>query len=95
MRVISYRKLREFAEAHPSSKSALDAWHKVAKKAVWKNLAEVKQTYPHADLVGRFTVFNIGGNKFRLVVDIHYRTQTIFIKGVLTHKEYDKDSWKT
>jgi mRNA interferase HigB len=72
----------------------LDNWYRRARKARWQNLADVKIDYPHADLVGTCTVFNIGGNKYRLVVKIVYRAQAIFIKHVLTHKDYDKGVWK-
>jgi mRNA interferase HigB len=95
MHVISYRKIREFIEAHPSAKAALNSWYKVTKKVQWNNLAEVKQTYPSADLVGQVIVFNIGGNNYRLIAGISYRIKTIYIKGVYTHAEYDKDDWKT
>lgn len=94
MNVISYKKLREFMRAHPDAESALTAWYKTAKKANWQNLAEVKQVYPSADLVDRYTVFNIRGNNYRLIVRIVYRSQTLFIAHVLTHEEYDLGKWK-
>ncbi|MCV3214424.1 type II toxin-antitoxin system HigB family toxin [Plectonema radiosum NIES-515] len=55
---------------------------------------EVQATYPKAEAVGSFTVFNIKGNNYRLIVDIVYEAQRIYIKYVLTHAEYDKDKWK-
>jgi mRNA interferase HigB len=77
---------------------ALDAWYRTAKSARWKSLAEVRQTYSSADGVPVgdkvFTVFNIGGNSFRLIAGINYESQTIFVKHVLTHAEYDKEEWK-
>jgi len=88
MRVISYRRLREFYEEHPGAKEPLDAWYKKAKRAKWQNISDVKLEYPHADAVGKCTVFNIGGNKYRLITGIVYARQTIYIKDVLTHKEY-------
>jgi mRNA interferase HigB len=94
MHVISYRALREFGEAHPAAKAPLRAWYKTAQKAEWQNLAEVRQTYPSADSVGGLTVFNIGGNKYRLIAGINYETQVIYIKHVLTHEEYDEETWK-
>jgi mRNA interferase HigB len=72
----------------------LSAWYSVAKKAKWQNLAEVKQVYPSADLVGRYTVFNIKGNKYRLIARIVYRSQTLFVVAVMTHEEYDLGQWK-
>lgn len=95
MHVISYKAIREFVAEHPDASTPLDVWYRVAKRAKWQNLVEVRETYPHADPVGRFTVFNIKGNDYRLVVIIDYRGRRIFIKGVFTHVEYDKDKWKT
>ena len=94
MNVISYRKIREFLTIHPDADTSLNAWYKTARRANWQNLAEVKQVYPHADLVGRYTVFNIKGNDYRLITRIVFKSQTIFLVSVLTHEEYDKDKWK-
>lgn len=92
MNVISYKKIREFISKHADSGAALNAWYATAKKANWQNLAEVQQRYLHADLVGRYTVFNISNNKYRLIVRIVYRSQVIFIIDIFTHKEYN--DWK-
>lgn len=94
MHVITRRTLKEFAAGHKAAEKSLDSWYRVAKKARWQSIAEVKENYPHADAVGRCTVFNVGGNKYRLVVKIEYKLQTIFIKRVLTHAEYDTGEWK-
>lgn len=94
MHVISRKKLREFAEEHQDAEEPLDAWYRVAKRATWENFAELREIYPHADLVNDFTVFNIGGNKYRLISDIYFDDQIILIHYVLTHQDYDKGSWK-
>ena len=94
MNVISFRRIREFFERYRDAESALAAWYKTAKRASWQNLAELKQTYASADVVGRYTVFNIGGNKYRLIARIVYRSQTVFVVAVLTHEEYDLGKWK-
>jgi mRNA interferase HigB len=70
------------------------AWYRTAKKANWQNIAELRVVYPSADLVGRFVVFNIGGNKYRLIARIVYRSQTLFVVAVMTHEEYDLGKWK-
>lgn len=70
------------------------AWYKTAKKANWRNLPELKETYRSADLVGRYTVFNISGNKYRLITRVVYRSQTLFVVAVMTHEEYDLGKWK-
>ncbi len=94
MHVISRRILRGFCEVHANSCDALYDWYRVATKAEWKNLVEVQTTYPKAEAVGNFTVFNIKGNNYRLIIDIVYEAQRIYIKYVLTHAEYDRDKWK-
>jgi mRNA interferase HigB len=94
MHIISRKALLEFAKRYPASYEALDDWYRVAKKATWQSIADVKAIFPHADAVGDCTVFNIGGNKYRLITRISYEKQVIFIRFVLTHSEYDKGSWK-
>lgn len=69
-------------------------WYRVAKRTRWENLTKVQEDFRHADAVGRFTVFNIGGNKLRLIAVISYRCQIIYIRYILTHSEYDKEKWK-
>jgi mRNA interferase HigB len=95
MNTISRKKIREFVKLHLDSESSLNAWYKITKKAQWKNLAEVRQVYPHADLVGNYTVFNIRGNHYRLIAEINYQFQQILIREILTHEEYDEDKWKS
>jgi mRNA-degrading endonuclease HigB of HigAB toxin-antitoxin module/antitoxin component HigA of HigAB toxin-antitoxin module len=94
LRVISKRKLREFWEKHPDSKEPLLDWYNVTRKASWRNLADVRESFRHADTVGDCTVFNIKGNNYRLVTAIRYNVQRIYTLHVLTHKEYDKEKWK-
>jgi mRNA interferase HigB len=94
MNVISFRRIREFTLAHRDAGSALNAWYTTVKKSRWHNLAELKQVYPTADLVARYTVFNIKGNKYRVITRIVYRSQTVFIIAVMTHAEYDLGIWK-
>jgi mRNA interferase HigB len=94
MRIISRRRLREFCEIHADACDPLYNWYRVASKATWQNLLEVQQVYSKAEAVGNFTVFNIKGNRYRLIVDLIYASQRTYIKYVLTHAEYDKDEWK-
>jgi mRNA interferase HigB len=94
LHVISRKKLKQAAEKHGDLEKPLNTWFRIAKRAEWKNLAEVRRTYPHADAVGKYTVFNIKGNDYRLIVEINYRTGRIFIRHVLSHKEYDEEGWK-
>ncbi|MEW4565082.1 type II toxin-antitoxin system HigB family toxin [Bremerella sp. JC770] len=99
MRVISLRTLREFWKKHPDAEVPLRQWYRIAVNADWANLQALRQTYSHADGVttsrgDTLTVFNIGGNKFRLIVRIRYDYQLINVRAVLTHDEYDAGSWK-
>jgi mRNA interferase HigB len=95
MRVISRKAIREFLDEHHGSDSAaLDRWYKLAKGAAWSNFAELRSEFPSADQVGRFVVFNVGGNKYRVATFINFRRQKLFIRAVMTHGEYDQDTWK-
>ena len=94
MYIITHRRLTEFARKHPEVKSGLDHWYRVMKRNNFNSFAEVRRVFPHADQVGKLTVFNIGGNKVRLIVAIHYNSHRIYIRNVLTHPEYDKGTWK-
>ncbi len=97
MHVISFRTLRDFSARYPEALEPLKVWHKVASRAVWKDITDVRAVYPHADAVGRCTVFNIGGNDFRLVTRIDYENQVAYTKKVMTHAEYSLkkgERWK-
>ena len=94
MHIISRKRLLEAAEEHGGLGEPLDVWYRVAKKAEWKNLMEVRRTFPTADAVEEFTVFNIKGNAYRLITEINYRSGRIFLRYVLTHAEYSKGGWK-
>ena len=94
MHIISKKKLREFREEYPKAKPPLEAWYQIAKRADWGNFAEVRETLSRADGVGRFVVFDIGGNKYRLIAVIHFNRGKLFVRHVLTHAEYDKGTWK-
>ena len=69
-------------------------WFHTVTQAEWHSFAEVRATYANADQVDRFTVFNIGGNKYRLIAALHYNTQRVYVLRLLTHAEYSKGFWK-
>lgn len=94
MHIITRKRLLEFGKKHPESSLSLDAWYRILKNTEISNFSELRRIFPSADKVGDLTVFNIGGNKIRLISAIHYNTQCIYIRYVLTHKEYDKGKWK-
>jgi mRNA interferase HigB len=94
VRIVSERKLRDFAERFPRAKSPLRSWKTAVKSSSWKDPADLKGTLGATDFVGDKTIFDIGGNKFRLIAFVHYGRQIVFVKHVLTHAEYDKGDWK-
>jgi mRNA interferase HigB len=94
MHVISRKKLKEAALRYGNLEGRLDAWFRIAKKATWKSLADVRKTFATADAVGKWTIFNIQGNHYRLIVEINYTSGRIYIRHVLSHAEYDRGGWK-
>ena len=94
MRIIKRGALVQFWQEHPDAKASLESWYAVVHKAIWKTPAEMKAVYPGADLVGRRTVFNIAGNKYRLIARVNYQTQRVFVLYILTHADYDTGDWK-
>ena len=90
--------LQEFWGAHSRAKSPLEKWIQTVEAATWRNFGQVKQAYGTASSYrknGRkFVIFNIGGNKYRLVTAINYQGQVVVVKITLTHSEYSKDKWK-
>ncbi len=99
MRVISLRALREFWDRHPDADLPLRLWYKTARAAEWRSLKDVRRTYSHADGVRTsrnetLTVFNIGGNKYRLVARIRFDFALVNVRWVMTHAEYDLGDWK-
>ena len=92
MRVISNKALSDFSTIHPAADEPMQAWRKMLESRSFSNFAEIKSAFNATDKVGHFYVFDIGGNKFRIVTAIHFDQQKLFIRHVFTHKEYDK--WK-
>jgi mRNA interferase HigB len=94
MHLIAISRLREAAAKFSDASTQIEDWNEIVKTATWQNLTEVQQTYAFAEAVENFTVFNIKGNRYRLIVSINYPKQIIYFKYFLTHAEYDKDNWK-
>jgi mRNA interferase HigB len=90
MHIISRRTLREFWEIHPESASALLRWHTTLQHTHAADFAALKTAFNAVDWVSGYVVFDVGGNKYRIITDIVFRSQTAYIKHVFTHKEYDK-----
>lgn len=92
MRVISNKNLVEFARIHPEAETVLQAWRKTIEVSNYRHFADLKLTFNSVDKVGDYIVFNIGGNKYRVIAAIHFNRQILFIRYVFTHKEYN--TWK-
>jgi mRNA interferase HigB len=95
MRVISPKATRLFAVRHPAARNPLSDWLKVAKRADWGSFADLRAEFgPKVDRYRRLFIFDIGGNKYRLIAAIHFNRGVVYIRHVLTHAEYDRGAWK-
>jgi len=92
--VISKRGLFEKAAKFADAQSALQVWFDIAIDAEWHSLEDVRKSFPATDMVGPLAIFNIKGNKYRLIVRMVFQYQRIYVKEFLTHAEYDKEGWK-
>ena len=95
MHIISRKALRQFWEEVPDSASALQRWYRIVNETEYRSFVELRQTFPSADKVGDLIVFNIGGNKVRLIASIHFNRGKVYVRHVLNHEEYDRGTWKT
>ena len=99
MRIISERRLREFWEAAKGAerdrrkKTSLE-WITVVKLARWNTFTDVRETFNHRDVSSGCTIFDLGGNRYRIIAKVAYRIKVVFIREVLTHAEYDEGKWK-
>jgi mRNA interferase HigB len=94
MHLITRKTLRTFWQQHPDSQTALERWSQIIERNKFDSFTQLRATFPNADLVGKLTVFNIGGNKYRLIAAIHFNRHKVYIRHILTHAEYDQDNWK-
>ena len=94
MKIISNSALRAFAAEHPQADAPLKGWRRVVEKNRYANWSDLKASFNSVDRVGDLVVFDIGGNKYRLISYIRFEKQIVYIKAVLTHQEYDKGAWK-
>jgi mRNA interferase HigB len=94
MRIITKKPIEVFATKYPETRTALDSWLKIIKDNTFSNFSQLKKIFPSADKIEKCTVFNIGGNKVRLIAAIHYNRNIIYIREVLTHADYDTEKWQ-
>lgn len=100
MRIIKVPTLRGYARRHPAARGPLERWIQVVRAADWSSLDDTRATFAHADEVKvhsghTVTVFNVAGNRFRLIVSIKYRWGVVYVRDFLTHADYSRDTWKT
>jgi mRNA interferase HigB len=72
----------------------MDRWYRIAKGAIWASFADVKESFNTADFVAPYVVFDIGGNKYRLIAEMNFARRVLLIRSIMTHKEYVKGAWK-
>jgi len=94
MHVIAKPALIAFWRKHPAAERPLQAWYQTMESEVFADFNNLRETFPSADYVNGLTVFNLGGNKYRLIATIHYNRRKAYIRAVLTHAEYGRGDWK-
>jgi mRNA interferase HigB len=99
MRVISRKRLKDFWEDVPATKAVLEQCYKVAKVAQWRHFADLRKTFNHADVATTHqghpvVIFDVGGNKYRVIAAKHYDRGICYVLRVLTHKQHDSNRWK-
>ena len=94
MHVITKKRLLEFSHQYPDAEEPLRRWYRILKRTDFESFSDLRRTFPSVDKVGRLTVFNIGGNKYRLITFITFNQKRIYIRKVITHEEYNKGKWK-
>jgi mRNA interferase HigB len=93
--IVSHKAIRLFCEDHPHARASMDHWYRVAKRAAWASFADVKQSFNTANFVAPHVVFDIGGNKYRLIAEMSFARRVLFIRRIMTHQEYVKGAWKS
>ena len=94
MHIITRKRIKEFIEKYPDSQSSLETWYQIVRHADYDTFNELKQHFSSADYVDGYVVFNISGNKYRLIAAVHFNRKRIYIRNILTHPEYDRNKWR-
>ena len=98
MHVISRPAIQDAINCHPEAAGWLSQWWRLTARSRWESLRDVRQIYPNADQVGNCLVFNVRGNRYRLIVGVKYADEsqrgTVWVKHFLTHADYNKGHWK-
>jgi mRNA interferase HigB len=94
MRIVSRKAIREATAKHGEWGASLNAWFKITRNADWKNFADVRSSWKSSDAVGRFVVFDVSHNRCRLITTIKYKWGMVYIRGILSHADYDEEEWQ-
>lgn len=94
VRIISRKAIKDASARHSEWAASLNAWYKITKSANWNSLEEVRASWKSSDKVGKFVIFDISHNKCRLICTIKYDWKMVYIRGVLSHAEYDRKDWE-
>lgn len=94
MHVILKKALVDFWELYPDSQGPLLRWYRIVEKTEFTSFETLRTVFPSADKVGDWIVFNIGGNKYWLIASVHFNRGKVYIRHVLTHREYDRGAWR-
>jgi len=92
--IITYKRIREFVANYPDSQSSLESWYQIVRHTNYESWSHLKQHFSSADYVSGFVVFNIRGNKYRMITTIHFNRMKVYVRAILAHSEHDKDQWK-
>lgn len=95
MHIISRKRLREFWVDYSDSEAPLQRWYRIVQRSSFATFQELRTVFPSADQVGDLVIFNIGGNKYRLIASVHFNRQKVYVRYVLTHAEYNRGDWKS
>ncbi|MBI3012480.1 MAG: type II toxin-antitoxin system HigB family toxin [Elusimicrobia bacterium] len=95
MRIVYWNRIAIFIREHPNSKPSLNAWVQIMERNTFTHFTQLRQTFSSADYVKSYTIFNISGNRVRLITLINYTLNLISVEQVLTHAEYDKKKWRS
>ena len=95
MDIVNAERIREFIRHYPQSASALERWELITSNSTWRTFNDLRSTFNSADYVNGKVVFNIGGNKYRLIAIVDYKGQQVIVRPILTHTEYDREKWKS
>lgn len=94
MHVVTHSRITDAQTEHPDSATALDYWYRLAQRGTYRNFAGLKAAFGSVDKVGPLFVFDVGGNKLRIIAAVHFNTGKVFIRHVLTHRDYERGAWK-